>query len=337
MMSFASGWRPLLAFSLAIASIQVALACSSDDGTPTPRGDGGALDDASRAEASDDNAPRPQVYADALCAFYEKCDPIYLKVIYGDIATCRTRLLVSTTDSLSAPGNVVSSSQLTACANKLGATSCDDHLFSLPECDFRGTLEDGAPCAYSGQCKGGSCLPRSVDGGFAACGTCSTRLVEGGDCTRGECRPGFACAEARCAKKGSAGEPCDAAKPCRTDLHCAADGKCAARLGPGAPCNPSAPSPCDVARGLNCIEETATTGTCKENAYAILGGKCGFDATARIFTSCLRSYCSTGVGTDRTCTTRKAADAPCLNDDECTDAHYCENGVCRPANATVCK
>lgn len=319
----------------ALTALTAFLACSSDlepaAAGPGDAGPGNGGDGSSTPVDPTTQRGSPRVYADALCGYYEKCDPVLLNRSFGGLESCKAQMLVRTTDSLNASGNVVTQATLEACTSKLGLASCADQLGSLAECDFRGTNDDGATCLYSGQCKGGACNLQLTDAGtYTACGLCAERRGEGADCRAADCQIGLFCAsDVKCHPVGKLGDPCDTTRPCPTHLLCSSGGICSKPLTAGSTCDSRAVrNPCDGTKGESCVN-----GVCKALVYAKPGEHCGYDASGASYSECMGGFC-TDAGV---CEAFHAAGAPCPLNRECATFLRCEEGVCKRHEAAMCR
>jgi hypothetical protein len=327
--SVRSSWQRLAAFVLCGGAVGLVVACSAYGGAaaPTP-GDGGSTQGDGGPDGAGSGAVHgdPKTYADGLCAFFEKCQPSYLKTRFGDGTSCRSSMLADATASLNARGNVVTQDQLTSCMSKLGVRSCADDLDRLPECDFRGTLDDGVTCVFAGQCKGGACIGVLPDGGEPPCHSCEARAPLGTDCANHDCAVGLICFAGKCAPPKLTGEDCDPRNNCEGTLDCV-NGKCVDLAPADQSCDLKDYNTCDGYKDLLCMPSSSTKGTCKAVSYAKVGETCGFDPTALTQTYCIASYCSedSGVGT---CLRFATAGEACSRPETCANDLACIVGRC---------
>ena len=102
--------RHVLAGSASIVAIAL-VACSGDDA-------GASIS----AEAACDDA------AKAYCAKIDECASFFMKLGFGDVATCEQRLKINCVPGFSATGTSATPSRLSQCATDVKATSCDEIL-----------------------------------------------------------------------------------------------------------------------------------------------------------------------------------------------------------------
>lgn len=326
----------MLATTVLVAATGVA-ACSEDapSSGKLPSSSGGTDTDAGVGSDTDASAERaaPKVYARALCDFYRKCDPIEFRRLYVTLETCNAKLLPQTTAALSAPGNVVTAAELAACTSKLGVT-CDDTLFTIPECEFRGTQPNDTKCAFGGQCSGAECRGRTP----SECGTCGSVVGGGLDCSSGAlCANGFVCLDGACRAPVGEGATCASSAYCKATLVCI-DGTCKPRLGLDAACD-SANDGCDRTLGLECIPTgpSESTGTCQPPFFAKVGEDCGFNAATGLTTYCEGSACK-GLDAPGKCTAFQPEGSDCFEDEDLCDVGLtCLKGKCQALDPAQCK
>jgi hypothetical protein len=306
---------------LACSVSALVLACSGDDGGASNVSPEQACDSASRA----------------LCDKFEACAPFYVDLEHGDVAKCRSRILVNCSTSFTAPGTSATPNQLSACATAIGSTSCDDVLRrKLPSsCVSQpGALADGAACGHDAQCKGRLCRKT----GDATCGACSTLGAAGAACEDDEqCDQGLVCENEKCVKPREAGESCGDTEPCARTLSCAG-GTCAVPLSAGAACKATSleQNDCDGTKGLYC---DVPTKTCATIGIANPGQSCGLvdgkpvlcvgDATCKL----------AGAGFQGTCQAPAADGAACNEQDgpHCQEPASCVSGICTITDPSTCK
>lgn len=298
--------------------------------TPTQPGDGGSV------QPSPDAAPvrpSPAVYAQAVCNHDQRCFPIYLRRYFNGLNDCATKVSTEWARVLAAPGNVTTAAQLDACSAKLG-TLCSDEFAGIPECNFRGTLPDGASCMYGSQCASGDCFQVAST---ADCGVCTQQAPEGASCANAYCQPGLICTDpSTCVRPVGEGGACDDTKPCATGLLCTS-GKCAKPLLLGAGCQVDADK-CDWDKGETCVPTTVggKNGKCTTDAFGKLGQTCGWDAKGA-YTECEAASCSNPNNTG-TCAEFLGVGMPCSADGtECMYGLACSAGRCKARDASTCK
>lgn len=312
----------LLAFGLLSAA---ALACSSESSGDRP--------------VTDETL---EAIADSYCTRIGECyGEFFVKTYLGDVATCKSRLAIEIKASTKGPGFVVKDSEAHACRTAVDAAPCSAIQSSgIAECDFRGTLADGAACASDSQCSSGACYVEHK----TACGKCAARVAEGADCTRAQCEPGLVCnAAKRCVLLPTEGTACDGLTPCATSLSCIG-GVCTKELALGAPCEAGAGKvPCDSSAGLFCKPPsmTETSGTCSAATLVSAGQACGFTVQPAVdFATCQASECVGASGTTKgTCQAYLADGAPCdaAKHPSCQFPSKCRDGKCVMLDPTVCK
>lgn len=276
-----------------------------------------------------------ETFADGMCRYFEKCNPgaFYQN---GLEAQCRESQLTAMKSLMSAGGTVVTMTELQACLAKLGAASCADDVISLPECRFKGSRDDGAPCVYHSQCKGGMCRRAGE-----VCGTCVTPLAIGEQCVVDEepsCGLGNSCFEGHCRERGRDGTSCCETKYCYRDacndhfrcVSSTAPFACQAPRGEGASCE--VPQDCDRTKGLTCVR-TGTGSTCVDTAPAAIGEKCGYRVGGgrALYFLCVRSYCKSN-----TCLPYVGLGDQSSTADGCADLLILRNGVCVESAPASC-
>lgn len=273
------------------------------------------------------------------------------KVIAGD---CTTRFTM--------PGNAVTPSGLEACAAALEIIGCGNSDAPPPECDFRGTLEEGAACHSSEQCASGLCTPVSAWG--ETCGHCAGLVGLGDDCSTGGCprvaaclprsqsaesytcvaqtfgsadaacdgnamlcRPGLGCTNGRCLPFRQEGDTCDNRNTwCIDPLYCSSAGRCTAPGTEGQSC--AGDESC--AHGLVCDPDTWQ---CVSPRWVGSGEPCSLVATQCLFGGCIyqgdtrAGVCSTVVAEGGSCNQLERI---------CDIGLVCLDGTCRGAHAAVC-
>lgn len=311
--------RHLLALSASLVGIAL-VACSGDDASASIS-----------AEAACDDA------AKAYCAKVDECAPFFVKLAWGDVATCVGRVKINCVPGFSANGTSATPSRLSQCATDVKSLSCEDTLGrNLPvSCHTDpGTLADGAPCGVDAQCKGRLCR----QAGGNACGACSTIGSAGAACERDEdCDSGLGCADKKCVTFAKAGATCGATQPCLRSLACN-KGTCAAPLAAGAACEPNtdqSQNPCDGAKGFFCHFQTKV---CTSITAAAAGGACGLvDNTIAICTA--GGDCKVTTGLTGTCQAAAADGATCddAKGPKCVAPAKCIGGVCKITDPSTCK
>jgi hypothetical protein len=277
-------------------------------------------------------------FCDRLAACY---GDFFVKAFIGDTTTCKSRLAIELKASTRGPGAQVQDAAAKTCKTAVDAAACNLFLSDgVPECDFRGTLADGAACASDSQCLSGACF---VDA-KTDCGKCGLRAAEGADCTSAKCTRGLTCTDAKkCVKRAAEGGACDSSSACEPSLSCI-KGKCGKGLAKGAACkNGAMETPCDTLTGLYCKPPSATAadGSCTPFTTAQAGQACGVTLQPTIdYAFCEKSQCVGASGTAKgTCQVFLADGATCnaSTQPDCQFPAKCRNGKCATLDPTVCK
>ena len=251
-----------------------------------------------------------------------------------------------------------------ACLDTLAGRSCTDGQLGItPRCLLSGKRPDGAGCAYSSQCQGGTGWPQER----TECGTCISQPGAGSNCpSSGLCRAGTFCSKGTqlCTPVDTVvyateGQPCDLngipTTGCAGDLYCLLDplsskGICTARPSAGQTCVTSplgglcaagsdctsgvcaAPGTCGS--GLTCDASSycnASLGSC--SPMAAVGEACG-DLSSSSLPPCLApATCNSTTGK---CAAPRASGEACDADHPCSGYLLCVSGTCRPLDATTC-
>lgn len=299
----------------------VLVACSGDDGTAS----------ISPEAACDD-------FAKSYCGKVDQCAPLFVKLGFGDAATCEQRFKINCASSFSANGTSATPARASQCATEIKSLTCDDALgrklsgSCIPE---PGTLADGTACGNDTQCKGKLCR----QSGASVCGACSTLGAAGAACERNEdCGPELGCAGKKCVAFGKAGTACSATQPCLGTLSCN-KGTCAQPLAGGAACEPTldqSQNPCDALKGFFCH---GLTRVCTAVGTAAAGAPCGLiDNTFVLCTG--GGHCKTPPGSPSgTCLAPAADGSACddVNGPKCVAPARCVGGVCQISDPAACK
>ena len=305
----------------------IVLACGSSGGGAS---DGPVTEQTLEAVASS--------FCDRIASCY---GDFFVKAFIGDTATCKSRLALEIKASVRGPGVQIKDAEAAACKSAVDAAACNTLLADgVKECDFRGTLADGAACANDSQCTSGGCY---VDA-KTSCGKCGARAAEGADCTSSKCARGLSCSVAKkCAKFVAEGGTCDANTPCEVSLACIA-GKCGKGLAAGAPCkNAMNETPCSSSAGLYCKPPSAAVadGTCTTFTVATTNQLCGITLQPAVdFAFCEGSQCVGAMGTTKgKCQAFLADGVACdaAKPPDCQFPAKCRNGKCAVLDPTVCK
>ena len=265
----------------------------------------------------------------------------FVKAFIGDTPTCKSRLQLELKASVRGTGTQIKDSEAVKCKSAVDAAACNKILNDgVTDCDFRGTLADGAACANDSQCTSGACF---VDA-KTNCGKCTARAADGADCTSSKCTRGLTCnAAKKCVANVAEGGACDDNKPCELGLSCLA-GKCGKGLAKGAACKTgSKEAPCDSFSGTYCKPPMATSpdGTCAPFTLVGAGQACGVTVTPAVdFAFCEKSQCVGAMGTTKgTCQAFLADGATCdaTKPPDCQFPAKCRNGKCATLDPATCK
>jgi len=278
----------------------------------------------------------------AVCGKYNECSPTLIKTLYGDVATCVSRLNLSCASFDQWPGTSWTAEKMEACAQTISGAGCENGLlgaFATDACQTTpGSLPNGSPCGDSSQCAGGRCDKSTPsDGGFSTqntCGVCETgtnlSCGDAGACTSpDECRwdslNGYTCVT-----PVPEGASCSNSTPCVSGLNCR-DGICKKPLGIGAACTTTS-FDCDSLQGLSCIDMT-----CQLPTFVGPGETCSSPSIRCTGSDCISTL--TDAGITGTCVARAADNAPCNNSDgpRCLSPAKCLDGVCKVPDYTQCK
>ena len=265
----------------------------------------------------------------------------FVKAFIGGVATCKSRLQIEVKASAKGTGVQITDADAAKCKAAVDAAACTTLLADgVKECDFRGTLADGASCASDSQCTSGGCFVDAT----TACGKCGPRAAEGADCTSSKCARGLTCnAAKKCVKAVAEGGACDANTPCELSLSCLG-AKCGKGLASGAACkNGMNETPCDGFVGLYCKPPKATVadGTCTPFSVATANQLCGVRLQPDVdFAFCENSQCVGATSMMRgTCKSFLADGAACdaTMQPDCQFPAKCRNGKCATLDPTACK
>lgn len=286
------------------------------------------------AGCSDDAETDPdaacQKMAAASCGKSNSCAPTYVQLLYGDVATCTTRIKSACLTAMQAPGTSVTPAVASSCADAYSSRACDALLDPAPPQACRpspGTLADGTACATDNQCQGAYCKMNGK------CGVCSKRAAAGSACeSSSDCDFDLTCVNKACVTYVStAGGACDQTKPCRPPLTCRS-GACAKLLGAGAACDPMQIS-CDAVAGLFC---NPTSKVCESVKLAKAGEPCGLIGGG--YTLCSASGSCKGALTGGTCLATAADGQACDSaGPKCMPPASCIDKVCKLEDPAACK
>lgn len=279
--------------------------------------------------------------ADALCAYYQRCWPVYITEYTGTLAGCKTGAAVALRGNY-APGALFDQAAFEAATSCLAAESCDAvygtkfQVECAPPKPINGAPV-GAECNKSNDCASGFCTGKTE----SACGKCaaSTMMKVGDACddaTGKLCPNGSICFE-KCIRVQSLGEPCNGdfttgTLACGNGLRCVS-GTCAKTGAAGSACTKSAD--CDPFQLQTCEK---TVGQCASIQFLALGVACNTSDFASECGQGLR--CITMAGSsDGTCQPPVQPGQPCTRSSSCTFGYNCRNDKCTAAGSEypVCK
>ena len=314
------------------------------------------------SDSGADSGPAAPVTADqactdgigALCDEIQKCAPFLFDYVYGDSATCKSRVGIGCKESFTTTGNGSTPDQLDACAKQVPGITCDaflggiggaglrSSLSTAPACaPVAGSLADGTACNGDGQCKSAFC----ASDGTTFCGTCATPPKSGEACINASCGVGLVCAGAKCVAPASAGATCDASTPCRYPLQCF-NGKCTAGGKEGDACDlstpPTAPN-CDGNGGVGCKIDLASgklTGVCQKLTESKVGEPCSFiDLKVCVGGAWCKGYDIKKPTVPGTCAAPADDGAACdaAAGPTCKPSAKCIGGICKISDPTSCK
>jgi hypothetical protein len=323
------------------------LACGGSSGGVTPS-DAGTKDSTGDGTTGVTAAAACMARATAECTEIEKCEPFLIQYRYGSMNTCVTNNAANCLNSLAAPSTGNSPAITQACATAFPQWACADYFASTnppAACkQVTGSLANGMPCGFAGQCTSGFCTIRPN----ALCGTCAAQPTAGDSCADlATCGQGLVCyaKTQTCVSYGASGASCDENSPCGYELSCVgADaktgtaGKCqAAGTTVGTACDPElrTAAGCTFQLGLTC-----DTGTMK-CVMTTAGSTCGISNDMETYCSAAgvcdadAGTCTASAGTGGTCDIGGPA---CIDPERCVGAtDGGTSGTCQTANAASCK
>lgn len=220
---------------------------SSDAGRDASGGAGGSAD-ASTADASPEQQQACTNFADAFCNRLQTCSTFVMSVLYGDVATCKQRWVLSCLPNFNVTGTSATAAKVNGCTPTLAGLSCDKFLLGDfgPMCTpSAGTVAQGGACGDDAQCATTFCARSAT----SVCGTCQPATMPGAPCVQGSCSvsTNTVCpvGTTTCVtpKAGKVGDPCVGQEEC------------------------------DVGHQVGC--NTATTKQCIALTLTASGGTCG--------------------------------------------------------------
>jgi hypothetical protein len=280
--------------------------------------------------------------ARAICDALKSCAPPLLRGIYGDEATCIARGLLACTTDQNAPGTNRTLTEITMCADAVADATCPDLVASkFPSvCNVKpGMRPNGSACGSDWQCQSTYCRK------MGQCGVCGPRAGLAEACTvNNGCQEGMVCANAKCAVPGDVAAPCDANRPCRSDLYCAVPpdmstgGTCAMKVGAAGMCD-RGDQACDLSKGVSC---NWITKVCDPVNVADRGDACGI--VNGVPTLCVGLNPCRGISIltlqfTGVCASPAGDGEPCgaaSNGTNCVPPSECVMDICRLPNVAAC-
>lgn len=255
-----------------------------------------------------------QDVAHARCTHLAACSSTNLQIRFGDEVSCEAREQINCTSSLAAPGTGSSPTHIEACAQAIPNWDCASYLngHNVPTaCQQQtGSRENGASCAFSGQCQSGFCAVAPS----AACGSCAAQPALGASCAElTTCGPGVDCAVDTqvCVVVAAMGEACGKGAPCGAGLSCV--GASATTQGI---CQPSGEQ-----AGLACDSSLATGPSCDRNGGFVCNSKAKQCAPVAL------------AADGQPCGSVNAQNNPCAANGLCVGASGATPGTCVAAAA----
>jgi hypothetical protein len=345
-------------------------ACKGDDdadttadAAPSPDSTSSSSSSGSSGAASDADSTCA-AFADATCNRLARCSPLFIDVAFGNLEACKQGYTIFCDRSSQAPGATpIPASCIDALEN-----GCGEGDPALSVCRRKGSLTDGAPCEFDGQCASGRC---GAAGGTPGCGLCkpasdaAAYTAEGGSCdNEGDCEQGLSCigveagavgdpGRGTCEKTRALGEACTDAEDCNTGSYgdfgwmsfkvACLDGGCAKPLDEGATCRlaPQYAYSCDVQKKLRCeliANDAGFTGKCSKWPFAKVNEPCtkSNQTPSGTCSGDLRCVGDAGTG-GGTCVPKSAVGSPCSKDYDCLFGLACASGTCAILPPDHCK
>ena len=270
--------------------------------------------------------------ATTACNKLEQCSPLTVKLSYGDVQTCVTRIAMSCSAATTAPGASLTSAEFGACAKAFSQVDCKELVggsFAPAACTIKGSLANGKACGSADQCQSGYC---GVSTGI--CGTCAAVGAAGAKCTSSDgCEAGLACtSKGVCATPAAAGGSCTDGRDCAAGLACSS-GTCAQPVAAGGTC---AGGDCDHLAAAFCNPQTKV---CETVQAADDGQPCGL-VNGAFVTCSAAGHCTIPQGQSQgTCQAHAADGATCdnTNGPGCLAPAICLNGKCTLPDPSSCK
>ena len=311
--------------ALSSVALTCVVACNSSD-APANQGtvDAGTSSGSRASSSSSGSAPdadsgtTASAYAQALCAWNDRCDPVANLLEYGSLAAC-----LSATDryvalARTAPDTGITDQTLGACTAAANAAPCTQYPGLLGDCIFKGTRANGAACAFDEQCRLGRCLIAKG----STCGTCAAVGGLGEPCTEVPfCQTPLVCdATSKCAARAATGSPCTRRVGCASYGDRCVDGLCVRGFEKGATCSSSDTSSDPCGPGMLCVK-----GICTEMTVTLHAGQTCGDGIECLDGACL------GDGPPYTCVAQQHEGEACggTNMEICGEYRLqCLSGTC---------
>lgn len=234
------------------------------------------------------------------------------------------------------------------CLDAITEQSCDataaDARITPSACFglFSGLVDDGAACAFDGECISGACDAPDCNIGECCLGACRPTITNAAvdePCNRDhDCADGFCGADAHCHARLAAREMCTRDAECDFDLACVG----ATDLEPGR-CR-DLPVMGEACPYMRCAEIGATcvTGACV--AVGLAGATCSGPADCSPYSECASSgtcaelprlgeACTTGCSRDAWCDVENGRCSPLMpNGSPCGAGNQCESLYCEESS-----
>ncbi len=304
---------------IVVAGTACAAVTGLSDYEVIPDGDAGAAGEggvsSSGVDGSGSTDP-PKTYVEAACAHAKKCLPAGYAKLYGDDATCESTLGI---EAARLPAD-----QTARCMSALATADCALDARDIRDCNFKGTVKDGAACRFNSDCASGRCT-HDQNG----CTICGAQGDQGATCEANyDCQSSLYCDldKSKCRPRIALNDVCtlsgpDGAvnNPCAPGLICS-NGKCVAGNGVGADCG----------NGKACNATlTCDQNKCREYDYANPGERCG-NTGGSVYVVCLNGRC---LPNDSKCHAYASVGEACA----APNATMATSPSCSPNDDTVCK
>jgi hypothetical protein len=266
-------------------------------------------------------------FGKAFCGQIQSCSSVFMKLTYGDQATCEARLKMPCLNGLKDPGTTQTASRIDACAQKVMTSTCADLFAHVVPAECKapaGPQADGTVCGDDGQCQHSYCKKTN-----SVCGVCATRTST--CASNDDCDSGLVCAGGTCTMRGAKGATCDDNHPCAYGLSCTS-GTCATPPGAGMMCTANTGGGnCDTAQGYFC---NPISNVCQAFSFGNAGDPCGL--VNQSFVICAANGTCSGMLMGN-CRAAAADGAACNDTVKCQAPAQCINSVCTLADTSTCK